>query len=440
MHAFISPRTARQAKLLRIVQRLAKKNPAVPQSAAEQMLLVNSQCRKEEDVRLSQEEESLRAATLPVNITEHSVVPFGQTSKGNVYHFRDFPMYPGEYVPPETNTLASLKDELKLDLSAQSLKHAWMNVSGGEFFKSVEDYYSRADGLDEHHLAEIVSALFPSLDKAESNALISKVLEKLSQPASGPARQLSRKITAEAVGLDDAPGHYTNFMEWMGRITDTKAFKTEHALFQFCRRKFNRKDVRVMFENYNLMGNAYLKKAMSDGYSHIYEVLKDFCVKVNGEDTRHQLGVRIDPPEYDEETGLAFGYGKSDYAEVTAFVRENRDGKGRMFMMGKPLREVFADHAWTMERILQPFDEASLNFRDFDVYFLNEGRAAPFLGHERMASACQLAVATALSKLMPLTRIPLKKAGMLSFDRRKELGQNPGFLDGKSVGRFFRKR
>ncbi|AYU79024.1 mitoribosomal protein uS9m [Leishmania donovani] len=351
-------------------------------------------------------------------------------------------MYPGEYVPAGHNTLSSLRDELRSDLTAQSLKEAWMRVSGGMYFKSIDDYYASVDGLDQEQLGEIVSALLPDLRKYEAQALVTKVLESLSKPADSPSRQLSRTITADAVGLDNAPGHYTNFLEWMGRMTETKAFKTEHALFEFSRRKFNREDVRVMFENYNLMSKATLEADSSDSYSHFYAVLHDFSRKVAGEDTRHQIGVRIDPAEVDPETGIAVGHGRADGQKYmfTALIRENRDHNGSVTLLGKPLSVAFDDKSWLMEMVLMPFDEAKLDFRDFDVNLISEGKAMPSFANEIAAFACRMAVANAITKLLPLARIPLKKAGLLSVDRRREPGQFPGFVDGKKNKRKFAKR
>ncbi|EPY25273.1 hypothetical protein STCU_05751 [Strigomonas culicis] len=228
----------------------------------------------------------------------------------------------------------------------------------------------------------------------------------------------------------------------MGRMTETRAFKTEHALFEFSRRKFNREDVRIMFENYNLMSKAALEADSADSYSHFYSVLKDFSRKVAGEDTRHQIGVRIDEPEVDLKTGIAVGHGRSDGEKYmfTAIIRENRDGTGAVTMMGKPLVEALDNKSWLMEMILMPFDEARLDYRDFDVNLVAEGKAMPSYANEIATFACRMAVANAITKLLPLTRIPLKKSGLLSVDRRREPGQFPGYVDGKRNKRRFAKR
>ena len=434
------PQTARHARLLRLADRLAREKVAgAPTNEADKVVWVNSHLRKCEDERLSQEEESLREQKMPLSVGEHSFVNHGQL-QGNLYHFRDYPMFPGEYVPAQHNTLSSLRDELRLDITSQSIKEAWMKVSGGAFFPSAQEFYHNMEGLDADQLGEIVGALFPQLDAHESHALVTKVLESISKPETSFARSLAQTITAEAVGLDDAPHHYTNFLEWMGRITETKAFRTEQAIFQFCRRKFNRRDVKEMYENYNLLSRNAIEADRADGYSHFYAVLKDYAVKIAAKDTRHQIGVRIDPPEVDLKTGFAFGYGACDYARVVAILRENRDGNGAMLANGKPLSDVFGNSSWLMERVLMSMDEAGLHYHDFDVYFVNEGKANPFLGDARFAQACQMALASAITKLMPLTRVPLKKAGVLSLDRRRKLGEHPGFLNQRAKRRPFRKR
>ncbi|EPY42422.1 hypothetical protein AGDE_01501 [Angomonas deanei] len=398
--------------------------------------------KRNQDKELSREEEQLRERLIPLEVGENAIVANNQASHGNLFHFREYPMYPGEYVPAQHNTLASLRDELRMDLTAQSLKEAWMRVSGGVFFNSVEDYYASVDGLDEEQVGEIVSALLPNLRKYEAQALVTHVLESLSKSSDSVTQRLSRTIAADAVGLDNAPGHYTNFIEWMGRMAETTAFKTEHALFEFSRRKFNREDVRVMFENYNLMSKATLEADSADSYSHFYSVLKDFSRKVAGEDTRHQIGVRIDESEVDEKSGFAVGHGRADGEKYmfTAFIRENRDGNGTVTMMGKPLGEAMDNKSWLMEMILMPFDEGKLNYRDFDVNLISEGKAMPSYANEIAAFACRMAVATAITKLLPLTRIPLKKSGLLSVDRRREPGQFPGYVDGKKNKRKFAKR
>ena len=442
MRALIGPRTARHARLLRLAHELDKKGVAgVPKSDGEKMVWVNSHVRKEDDERLSKLEEKLREAQMPLGVGENAVISHGQASQGNLFQFREFPMYPGEYVPPQHNTLSSLRDELRMDLTAQSIKEAWLRVSG-TFVNTVDEYYSHVDGLDVTQLTEIISAVQPQLSKYQARALTNKVLESIAKPADNVSRRLSRAITAEAVGLDNAPQHYTNFMEWMSRLSETKAFKTEHALFQFSRRKFNRADVRVMFENYNSMSMAALQQDSADSYSHFHTILKDFAIKVAGQDTRHQIGVRIDKPEVDIETGSAVGHGRADGFKYvfTAIIRENRDHNGSITIQGKPLHVAFDNQSWLMEQILLPFDEAKLDARDFDVSIINEGRSDPFIGNDISAYGCRLAVAQSISKLMPLTRIPLKKAGLLSFDKRNRLGQSPKFLDGKMMRRMFRKR
>jgi ribosomal protein S9 len=443
MKSMISPCSARHARLLRLTRQLCASGAAgVPKSDGEQMVWVNSHIRAENDKKHSKDEEALREPMIPTGVGENSIATHGQSTHGNLFHFREYPMYPGEYVPPHHNTLSSLRDELRFDISAQAIKDAWMRVSGGNFFPSVDSYYASVDGIDAEQLGEIISATLPGFNRYESKALVTRVLELLSKPSDSPARQLGRTISAEAVGLDNAPGHYTNFLEWMGRLTETRAFKTEHALFQFSRRKFNRKDVQVMNENYKLMSRAALQQASSDSYSHFYSVLKDFSIKVSGEDTRHQIGVRVDDAEYDHVTGMSVGRGEGDGRKYifTALLRENKDHNGSVTLQGRPLNVAFDDQSWLMEMVLHPFDEANLDVRDFDMSIISEGKAAPSIANEIAASTVRLAVANAIAKLMPLTRIPLKKAGLLSQDRRAEPGQFPGYLDKKKTHRRFAKR
>ncbi|CCW65082.1 unnamed protein product [Phytomonas sp. EM1] len=438
MKQLLCPRTARHARLFRLVSEMT----SAPSSDGEKLAWVNSHVKRNEDKELSREEEELREPLIPLDVGENSITTNSQASHGNLFHFRDYPMFPGEYVPSQHNTLSSLRENLKFDLTAQSLKEAWMRVSGGMFFKSVDDYYSSVDGLDEEQLGEIVSALLPDLSLYESRALVTHILETLTKPTDSPSRQLSRSITADAVGLDNAPNHYTNFLEWMGRMTETRAFRTEHALFEFSRRKFNKNDVQIMFENYNLMSKATIESDSADSYSHFYTVLKDFSRKVAGEDTRHQIGVRIDDEEIDLKTGIAVGHGRADGEKYmfTALIRENRDHNGCVTLLGKPLSMVFDNKAWLMEMVLMPFDEAKLDYRDFDVNIVSEGKAMPSLANDIAAFACRMAVSNAITKLIPLTRIPIKKAGLLSVDRRREPGQFPGYVDGKKNKRKFAKR
>lgn len=440
MKQLLCPKSARHARLFRLVSGLHSHNS--PKSDGERLAWVNSHVKRNTDKELSREEEALRVRAMPLEIGENAMTSNNQESHGNLFHFRDYPMYPGEYVPPQHNAMSSLRDDLRHELTAQSLRESWMRISGGMFFKSVDDYYASVDGLDEEQLGEIISAVLPDVGRYESMALVSQILESLSKPSDSPSRQLSRTITADAVGLDNAPGHYTNFLEWMGRMTETRAFKTEHALFEFSRRKFNKDDVHVMFENYNLMSKATLQADSADSYSHFFSVLKDFSRKVAGEDTRHQIGVRIDNAEVDVETGIAVGHGRADGEKYmfTALIRENRDGNGSVSLMGKPLSVAFDNKSWLMEMVLMPFDEARLNYRDFDVNIVSEGKAMPSVANDIAAFACRMAVANSITKLLPLTRIPLKKSGLLSVDRRREPGQFPGFVDGKKNKRRFAKR
>eukprot|EP00758_Cryptobia_borreli_P016492 Tbor_TRINITY_DN6111_c0_g2::TRINITY_DN6111_c0_g2_i1::g.21528::m.21528 len=447
MRSIISPKTARAARLYRQARIVSKSHTPqtseariVPSSDGEIMVWVNSHIQRDADMRLSKEEEALRESKMPVSIGNNNMVATGQINQGSMFHFREYPMFPGEYVPAGHNSLSSIRGDLRLDLAAQSVKDAWVRVSGGRYFKSTADYYSRVEGVNESQIGEIVSAVIPGFNRHESSELVTRILEIISKPDSTPARQLGRTITAEALGLDNSPGHYSNFLEWMGRITETKAFKTEHALFQFTRRAFNRNDVRVMNENYSLMSRATLDKESSDGYSHFYSILKDFAVKAAREDTRHQIGVRIDGHELDEETGIAVGSGFHLDRKVTAFIRENRDKTGKMNFMGKPIHVAFDGRSWVMEQLLWVFDEAGLDYRDFDVYIKNEGPTSPFMGDLNTGMASRLAIANALVRLIPLVRPPLKKAGLLSADSRLLPGHSYKFADGFKHRRRFSKR
>lgn len=439
MKKLLCPRSARHARLFRLAKDI--KN-CQGMSDGEILTWVNSHVKAGQDRELSRLEETLRESQIPLQVGEHSVSSNRQASQGNLFHFREYPMYPGEYVPPEHNTLSSLKDELKRDLTAESIKNAWMRVSGGMMFKSLDDYYASTDGLDQEQIGEIVTATLPGLSKYEGQALVSRIVESFSSKSDSPHRRLCRRISADAIGLGDAPDHYNNFLEWMGKMTETRAFKTEHALFEFSRRKFNKNDVRIMFENYNLLSKDAIQTDRADSYSHFFAVLRDFSRKVSGEDTRHQIGVRIDPPEVDIETGIAVGQGCADGLKYkfTALIRENRDRNGKVYVMGKDLSVAFDDKSWLMEMVLMPFDEARLEYMDFDVNIISEGKAMPSIANEIAAFACRMAVANAIAKLLPLTRIPLKKAGLLSVDRRREPGQFPGYLDGKKTKRRFAKR
>lgn len=439
MKTFLSPRSSRHAKLFRLAKQV---NSGENISDGERLTWVNSHIKAMQDKELSRLEEQLREKLMPLQIGKNSFLSSNQASHGNLFHFREYPMYPGEYIPAEHNVLSSLKDDLKRDLTAQSIKNAWMRVSGGMIFKSLDDYYSSADGLDQEQIGEIVAATLPGLTKYEAQALVSQIIESFSSRTDTPHRQLCRSITADAVGLGDSPGHYANFLEWMGKMTETRAFKTEHALFEFSRRKFNKNDVRIMFENYNLLSKAAIQSDRADSYSHFYAVLKDFSRKISGEDTRHQIGVRIDAPEVDVKTGIAVGQGMADGNKYrfTALIRENKNKNGSVYVMGKPLSIAFDDKSWLMEMVLMAFDEAKLEYTDFDVNIISEGKAMPSIANEIAAFACRMAVANAIVKLLPITRIPLKKAGLLSVDRRREPGQFPGYVDGKRNKRKFSKR
>lgn len=439
----LAPRSAQQARLFRLANRLARdKVPGAPTAEADKLLWAKAHERKLADERLSRDEEALKRRALPTAVGAHAPANHQTTSGDNLFHFREYPMYPGEYVPPQHNTLSSLRDELAADLSAQSLKTAWLKVSkNGSTFDTPEDYYSRVDGLEESQLSEIVHALFPSLNAAEAASLVRRTLETISKPSDNASRQLAESVSAEALGLDNAPGHYTNFLQWFGRITTSKAFQTENSIDQLCRRAFNKGDVRVMYENYNLLSPEALNRMKADGYSHYYTVLRDYATKVAGRDTRHQIGVRIDPPEIDPETGFSFGVGSTFQIEMRCYLRQNTDATGEVCIQGKPWHVFFEDRSVDMETILSVFDEAGLNARDFDVYFyiasamhenINRGYA--------LSTASSLALANAVSRMLPLTRIPLKKAGLLSMDRRKADEPHSGFLNGKERRRHFSKR
>lgn len=141
MKTLMAPRSARQARLLRLANHLSSTGtPGVPRTDGERMVWVNSHIRSEVDKQLSQEEEAAREVLMPLGVGQNAIATHGQTSHGNLFQFREFPMYPGEYVPPQHNTLSSLRDELRMDLGAQSIKQAWMRVSGGTFFQSSNEY------------------------------------------------------------------------------------------------------------------------------------------------------------------------------------------------------------------------------------------------------------------------------------------------------------
>jgi ribosomal protein S9 len=439
----MAPQSARQARLLRLANQLARdKTPGAPSAEADKLLWVRSHARREADQRLSREEEALRVKMLPHKVGMNAVANHGPAGGENLFHFRDYPMFPGEYVPPDHNTLSSVKDNLRADLTAQSVKTAWQRVSRGRFFASTSAFYDSVDGLDENQLGDIVHALFPDLTHTESRSLIRRILETISAPVQTASRSLAGTVAAESLGLDQAPEHYTNFLQWMGRITSTKAFATEHSIHQFCRRAFNKRDVKTMFENYHVHSPESIRHLAADGYSHFYEVLKNYSSKIAGSDTRHQTGVRIDPREVDPKTGFSMGTGMMEDCEVICMIRPNRDGTGSVKIRGKPLAEFTRDRSWQMEVILAPLDEAGLSYKDFDIYFVDllKGNLAPHASAKRMPLAAQFALSLAISKMMPITRIPLKKAGYLSADKRRPAGDHPGFLNGRTKQRVFRKR
>uniref|UniRef100_A0A7S1Q8W2 Uncharacterized protein n=1 Tax=Neobodo designis TaxID=312471 RepID=A0A7S1Q8W2_NEODS len=439
----MAPTTARQARLLRLANTLSRRNaPGAPKSEADRLLWVRSHERKEQDTRLSTEEESIRARLLPTTVGNNAVSMHTRAGGENLYHFREYPMFPGEYVPPEHNVLASVRDSLRADLTAQSVKDAWMRVSGGNFFGSPQEFYASRDGLNEDQLADIVNALFPDLSTSEAQGMVRRILEAISSPSQTAHRTIAGTISADALGLDDSPGHYSNFLQWMSRISETKAFATEHSIYQFCRRAFNREDVVTMWHNYHVLSPDAVRRQSADGYSHFYSVLRDYSIKVKGTDTRHQRGVRIDPREVDPATGFSFGYGRFDRTELVCMLRPNREGRGTMTLKGKPIQEAFGGNAVWLEQILAPFDEARLNVNDFDVHFYapNEKQARPEMPAREEAIAAQFGVANAITRAIPLTRIPLKKAGYLSFDRTTVPGDHPGFRDMKYKMRPFFKR
>ena len=439
----VAPKTARSARLFRLATKLQMQGvEGAPKTEADKLVWVNSHIRYEDDKRLSLEEEHLRAPKLPIEIGDHAFDTHGSENRntGDIFHFRDFPMFPGEYIPPGHDTLRSMRSELRMDLAAQSLKEAWMKISKGRMFNSVDDYYAGVDGLDEKQLTEVVSALYPTLNDYEATGLVRRVLETLSHPNNTSQRKLANSISAEAIGMDHASDHYTNFVEWMGRLSETKAFKAEQAIYEFCRRKFNREDVRIMYENMAAMSEETIRAESADSYSIWFSVLKDYSRKISATDTRPQIGVRIDPPEINHDTGASYGMGKQVDYTAYAELRENKDRTGTMTVNGKPIQDAFRNEAWQLEKVLMPFDEASLDFRDFDVAFTVEGQELPEPDLDDMAPACRMAVASAISKMMPITRIPLKKSGMLDMNRKRPPGEHPGFIDGQRMRRKFRKR
>ena len=427
----VSPTTAKQAMYYRLINKLSKQRiPGIPQGEAEKLLLAKSHEERDRDQALSEEEERRRSNMLPMQFGANNITQ-GSVNGESMFHFRDYPMFPGEYIPAEHNTLASVRDELRADLTAQSIKDAWIRVAGGGGgFDSPTAFFASSEGsLDDVQVGEVVNAMLPSLTADESRALTRRVLEAISSPESTPARQLNSTVSADALGLDDTPGHYTNFMEWMGRLMDSKGFKTEQALYQFSRRRFNRQDVRLMYENYKLFSKEALQVAQSDGYSHLHAILKDYSDKVYSRDSRAIKGVRIDPQEVEEHSGISIGFGSFYKIDVVAWIRENRDGNGKMTAQGKDIRDVCADAAWRLEELLWPFDEASLNVRDFDVYLdTTRNFLAPEIGGEHWCGAARLAVANAISKMLPLTRVALKKAGLLTADKRLPIEDHPGYL------------
>lgn len=439
----LAPTTARQARLLRVANSLARKQtPGAPTSEADKLLWVRSHARLEADQRFSKLEEAERMKMLPTTTGTNNPATHGTSTTGeNLFHFREYPMYPGEYVPPEHNTLASVRDNLRADLSAQSIKDAWMRVSGGRFYSTTQEFYDANDGLGEEQLGDVVHALFPDLSSSEAQGLVRRIMEAMTAPTTSAARSIAGTVTADALGLDEAPQHYTNFLQWMSRMTATKAFATEMSIHQFCRRAFNKRDVHTMYNNFVTVSPDAMRRLSADGYSHFYAVLRDYSIKLAGNDTRHQIGVRIDPMEVDPKTGFAFGFGRFNEIDFVCMLRANRNGTGRMAVHGKPIAEYFGDSPKLLETILAPMDEAGLDYKDWDVYFLHTmDRGNDPSDRRQHARACELALARAITHAVPLARIPLKKAGYLSFDRTKAPGDFVGFLDQKMHRRRFVKR
>eukprot|EP01061_Rhynchopus_euleeides_P019793 TRINITY_DN32475_c0_g1_i1.p1 TRINITY_DN32475_c0_g1~~TRINITY_DN32475_c0_g1_i1.p1 ORF type:complete len:468 (+),score=152.60 TRINITY_DN32475_c0_g1_i1:108-1406(+) len=347
------------------------------------------------------------------------------------------PLFPGEY--------RANRDDVQA-LTLQNLRDMYTSTARkSEKFSDKNALLLRVPTLDYEKIEELVSNLFPFMERDETNALLGKVIESIQLDEPQPPNQETMKImTSEMLQLQGYPQTFAAMVNAIGRRRNSKAFKVEEARRRFFEDlDFSWEHLQQIRKNVNLMGDTFTNNA-PDIVDVVYAMYKDYIEwmerdargidEADAKDTldaagraqRVAMGDRI---VVDGKVQYAYGVGYKFSSESIARVRENANGAGRMSINGSVPISYFRGRVHPVEMCLQPFDEADLNVFDFDIDI------EVFNGSNwNQASAIRVAISNALVNLMPHTKPSLHMASFLYPDVGTV--SNPKFTGKRAGGQY----
>eukprot|EP01059_Diplonema_ambulator_P007387 TRINITY_DN16858_c0_g1_i1.p1 TRINITY_DN16858_c0_g1~~TRINITY_DN16858_c0_g1_i1.p1 ORF type:complete len:448 (+),score=177.36 TRINITY_DN16858_c0_g1_i1:39-1346(+) len=409
--------TAATAQQLRVLRGMRKLKP----NASEMDLRVwlNNHIREKEDQEFSRLQEKAWEPYMPggADHLAQKSPSFSVSSSGRGGPVRQHsqPLFPGEY--------RANADDVQ-SISIQNLKTIYSSTAKARnMIASKHDLLLKIPSLDYEKLENLISNLFPNMEREETNALLAKVIESIQvQDKDVTAAKKYKVMTAEMLQLQGYPQTFTAMMDAVARRQSSKVHKVIKAREQFFEKlNFKWHHLQQLRKNTHLMGEKYTH-SVSDVVDVVYDIYKDYIEWLDKQhddapDAKVPITERL---VVDEEIQFSYATGKVGRAEAVVRLRENADGNGKMSVNGAVPISHFRGHVHAVEALLQPFDECDLNVFDFDV------DCEVYNGNTIIqGAAVRMAISNALVKYLPHTKVYLNMAGFLHSGIRR--GNNVKF-------------
>ncbi|KAJ9456742.1 hypothetical protein DIPPA_57496 [Diplonema papillatum] len=415
--------SAQQARLLKAMRVLKPRS-----SEMDLKIWMNNHLREKGDQEFSRIQEEAWEPYMPGSTDHRSQksATFSEVgrSRGGPVRQHSLPLFPGEY--------HANPDDVQ-SLSVQNLKGLYSTVAReGEMFSKKHDLLLRIPSLDYEKIEELVSNLFPNMEREESNALLAKVVQSIQLGVDNEhVAEKKRILTSEMLQLQGYPQTFTAMVEAIGRRKQSKAHKVSTAREEFYKNlNFKWEHLQSLRRNAHLLGDKYTN-TVPDIVDVVYDIYKDYIDWLekaegkSGEESEEKIPIS-ERQVNDEHLQYAYGTGYRRNSEAVCRLRENADGNGKMSTNGSVPIAHFRGNVHAVEVLLQPFDECDLNVFDFDVDI------EVFVGSQHaQAEAARVAISNALVKMLPHTKVYLHMASFLYPD---PVRRRPKFTGERAAG------
>ena len=342
-------------------------------------------------------------------------------------------MFPGEY--------RADRDDVQ-SMSVQNLKTMYSQAAKqNQLFVGKHDLLLKIPTLDYEKLEELVSNLFPRMERDETNGLLAKVVEAVQLGEAGSLEKVKQNyslLTSDMLQLQGYPQTFTATLEAVGRRQKSKPFKVFNAREKFFTDlNFKWEHIQQMRRNVLMMGQRSLEGA-TDVVDIVHEIYREYINWLENEDEENPNRLKKVPMkerELNDSDDLQYSYatGFHNSSEALVRIRENTEGAGRMSINGS-IPIVQLKNIYAVETLLQPFDEADLNVFNFDVDIELWNGSSYSQGY-----ACRIAISNAIVKMLPHTRPFLYTAGFTFQNQHHVLKTNRmRFTGQRGAGRTYR--